>query len=483
MVQASQQPTRITITSVNNVVPSGSSIPGGSGYTTSGYTNGGGYTTSGYVIGPSGLKSSGYSSGSGYTTSGYVNGPSGLTSSSYNSGPGYTTSGYMNGPSGLTGSSYSSGVGSTASGYMNGASKITGSGYSSGLGYATGGYTVSSTPTASKGIPTSSINKSSQSSSGVFDTALATFRELPNGTRKVVGTIGNAVIASEKAAGQDIAAAIGASAYENKIMQIRANEQASFSQMVKQRDTARAAGQDTSKLDAQIKNFKYTPDDTSTIFPAVKKTNGQVIGDFAGVALDATTGGLSGEAKAVKGIGAAANVVRETSVVGGDAAKAARIETNAVRTIEVVSPVAVATTPAISTALRLNHVFDGGVVITKSGKAVGTGGHFVDEASNISIDRITGAADKNGVSRGLISVKDPNTGVLAAKAKVTTFFPSSWTREQATQETWIAFKNSKPVPKNPDQWEGISPSGVKIRGYFGKETGTAVAAWPIYLGN
>ncbi|MBK3666266.1 hypothetical protein JJE66_34245 [Bradyrhizobium diazoefficiens] len=139
-----------------------------------------------------------------------------------------------------------------------------------------------------------------QSSEKIFDLALATFRELPNGTTKVLGTIGNGLIASEKAAGQDIAAAWGASAYQRQIVQTRAREQASFSQLVKQRDAARAAGRDTTKLDAEIKNLKYTPDDTSSVFPALKKTNGQIAADFAGLALDTTSGGLGGAAKGAR---------------------------------------------------------------------------------------------------------------------------------------------------------------------------------------
>ena len=181
IVQASQQPTRISITPSNNSgpsgystpigysvpsgysapigysVPSGFSVPGGSSYTTSGYMTGSsGLVSSGYMTGSSGLTGSSYSSGQGYTTSGYMNGPSGLTGSSYSSGPGYTTSGYMNGPSGLTGSSYNSGPGYTTSGYLNGPSGITGNSYNSGPGYTTSGYTNSGGYSTGLGIPVGS---------------------------------------------------------------------------------------------------------------------------------------------------------------------------------------------------------------------------------------------------------------------------------------------------------------------------------------
>jgi hypothetical protein len=142
-----QQPTRITIAPANNGVPSGSSIPGGSGNRSGGYANG-----------PSGLVSGGYSSGAGYTAGGYTNGPSGLTSSGYNSG-----------------------VGSTASGYTNGASGLKSGGYSSGFGNTDGGKTTNS------GTGPRGGSQPSTSSSGIFDLALAAFRGLPAATKTVAG--------------------------------------------------------------------------------------------------------------------------------------------------------------------------------------------------------------------------------------------------------------------------------------------------------
>jgi hypothetical protein len=229
---APQQPTRISVTPASNAVPGGSSVPGGSGYQTSGYTNGGGYTASGYMTGSSGLTSSGYNSGSGYTTSGYINGPSGLTagsynagsgyttsgymtgqsgltSSGYNSGSGYTTSGYMNGPSGLTAGSYNAGSGYTTSGYMTGQSGLTSSGYKSGAGYTTSGYMVSGAAVLSgQGFTPVSGGKPSQSSSGIFDTALATFRELP----KASGDVGIGLVQGSASAIKNIAVGTGEAA-------------------------------------------------------------------------------------------------------------------------------------------------------------------------------------------------------------------------------------------------------------------------------
>ena len=371
MVQSSQ-PTRITIASPSN--PQSSSAPNSEGYNSGagmpiapGINSRPGITASGYnsapgiSTGPGIASGTGIRSGGGIPVESSLNSGSGLRSlpaasaTTYDSGPGIRV-----GP-GLAARSYNSGSGITSR-QIEAASLPP---------IATSKQITSPiAPTGSSGITASTTTNrpvsadATNASGGVFSqlyasikstlhptalftvetirgseksVAVDTLRGLPDATKTVVGAIGNAAIASEKAAGQDIAAAIGAPSYQQQIMQTRASEVSQFNQLINKRDAERAAGQDTSKLDAQVKNFKYTPDDTSTVFPAVKKTNGQVVGDFAGLALDATTGGsLGGEAKAVKGVGTAANVVRESSVVGGDTAKAVQ----ATRATEATSQIA-----------------------------------------------------------------------------------------------------------------------------------------------
>ncbi|AJZ89764.1 EndoU domain-containing protein [Cedecea neteri] len=81
---------------------------------------------------------------------------------------------------------------------------------------------------------------------------------------------------------------------------------------------------------------------------------------------------------------------------------------------------------------------------------------------------------------GYISVKDPATGQWIPKKAVTTFFLEQWSKRQAAQEIERAFKNSSPYSFNADKWQGISSSGIKIEGYYGKPDGTGATAWPVY---
>ena len=82
---------------------------------------------------------------------------------------------------------------------------------------------------------------------------------------------------------------------------------------------------------------------------------------------------------------------------------------------------------------------------------------------------MTAEADAVGVSKGYISVRNPKTGSWATKPTETTFFPTRWSKRQTMEEIKEAFANSKPI--SPKMWEGTSPSGVKIRGYYKKPEG------------
>ena len=53
----------------------------------------------------------------------------------------------------------------------------------------------------------------------------------------------------------------------------------------------------------------------------------------------------------------------------------------------------------------------------------------------------------------------------------------------STEEIEGAFQNSKPIPNTPGLWQGTSPSGVKIRGYYTKPEGGAATAWPVRIGD
>ncbi|QVM92944.1 DUF637 domain-containing protein [Pseudomonas entomophila] len=127
--------------------------------------------------------------------------------------------------------------------------------------------------------------------------------------------------------------------------------------------------------------------------------------------------------------------------------------------------------------IRFDHILDGGVNTLRSGERVGTGGHYL-RSPNVTVTRITGEADEFGVSKGYVSIRDPQTNSWANKKAETTFFPESWSKRQVQTEIEGAFRNSTPIAGS-ERWRGISPSGVRIEGYYGKPDGTGATAWPV----
>ncbi len=131
--------------------------------------------------------------------------------------------------------------------------------------------------------------------------------------------------------------------------------------------------------------------------------------------------------------------------------------------------------------IRMDHILNGEVKTLKDGTKVGSGGHYIRDP-NIKVEKITGAPDVNGVSTGYISVRDPATGQWVNKKAQTTFFPEHWSKRQTAQEIESAFKGSAPDPLDRNKWQGISSSGIKIEGYYGKPDGNGATAWPVYHG-
>ncbi|WP_375334980.1 EndoU domain-containing protein [Gilliamella apicola] len=124
-------------------------------------------------------------------------------------------------------------------------------------------------------------------------------------------------------------------------------------------------------------------------------------------------------------------------------------------------------------------MLNGEIKTYESGKKVGTRGHYLKDP-NIKVDKWTGEADVNGVTKGYISVRDPATGKWYEKQAETTFFPKHWSKRQIEKEIKSAFENSKPHPKYKGRWIGKSSSGVTMEGYYKKPNGTGATAWPVY---
>jgi hypothetical protein len=133
----------------------------------------------------------------------------------------------------------------------------------------------------------------------------------------------------------------------------------------------------------------------------------------------------------------------------------------------------------------MEHVFDGEVRthVNNAGKLFkrGVGGHYL-KSQNIRVSEVLGKADKNGVLKARIQVRDLETGKWINKQQPSTFYPDHWSRRQVKHEVKEAFYNSKPLSKY--MWQGRSPSGIDIQGYYNPKipNGSASTAWPVYQG-
>lgn len=115
-------------------------------------------------------------------------------------------------------------------------------------------------------------------------------------TMGVVKGVGNALISSEKALGQDVAAAIGGNLFAKDVakqQQALSDADLNYVKTLKQlRDKAKTENKDISRYDSLLANYKTTTGQTiSDLFPALNKTNMQVVGDIAGTTLDLLTAG------------------------------------------------------------------------------------------------------------------------------------------------------------------------------------------------
>jgi Bacterial EndoU nuclease len=129
-----------------------------------------------------------------------------------------------------------------------------------------------------------------------------------------------------------------------------------------------------------------------------------------------------------------------------------------------------ATTPNIDFA----HIINGNI----NSRGVGTGGHYL-RSPDVRVTQVTGPVNAQGVSQGYIQVRDLTTGRWIDKPTETTFFPTTWTQNQLRNEVTVAFQNSRPT-RVRNQWEGTSPSGIVIRGYY-TPNGGASTAYPVYV--
>ena len=107
-----------------------------------------------------------------------------------------------------------------------------------------------------------------------------------------------------------------------------------------------------------------------------------------------------------------------------------------------------------------------------------TGGHSLLHG-DVRIVKKIGNPAKNGVYRASIEVKKKN-GTWQAKTSnggVNTMFPENWDEARIIDEINSAWENRKDLKgRDNNMWQGISKSGVLIRGYKSPR----ITAYPVY---
>ena len=126
--------------------------------------------------------------------------------------------------------------------------------------------------------------------------------------------------------------------------------------------------------------------------------------------------------------------------------------------------------------MNVKHIFHG--EINQKGKAVGfhhrgSMGH----QGRARIVQILSPPNTLGVYKAEVEIYDSKRGRWIRKGDPSTFFPDSWSRARVLIEIRGAFQNQ--ILTGGNYWEGISPSGVIIRGYL-DNAGNINTAYPKY---
>lgn len=122
-----------------------------------------------------------------------------------------------------------------------------------------------------------------------------------------------------------------------------------------------------------------------------------------------------------------------------------------------------------------DHIIGGD--INSSGEKV-TGGHTLLRG-DVRIIKKIGSPASNGVYRATVEIKRPD-GKWQKKTSnggVNTMFPENWDEARVIDEINSAWENRKELKgRDSNMWQGISKSGVLIRGYKSPR----ITAYPVY---
>ena len=125
-----------------------------------------------------------------------------------------------------------------------------------------------------------------------------------------------------------------------------------------------------------------------------------------------------------------------------------------------------------------DHIIGGD--ISSNGEKV-TGGHTLLKG-DVRIVKKIGAPSKNGVYKASVEIRKPD-GTWQRKTSnggVNTMFPANWDEARVIEEINSAWENRKDLKgRDNNMWQGISKSGVLIRGYKSPR----ITAYPIFEGD
>ena len=125
-----------------------------------------------------------------------------------------------------------------------------------------------------------------------------------------------------------------------------------------------------------------------------------------------------------------------------------------------------------------DHIIGGD--ISSNGEKV-TGGHTLLRG-DVRIVKKIGAPSKNGVYKASVEIRRPD-GTWQRKTSnggVNTMFPANWDEARVIEEINSAWENRKDLKgRDSNMWQGISKSGVLIRGYKSPR----ITAYPIFEGD
>ena len=125
-----------------------------------------------------------------------------------------------------------------------------------------------------------------------------------------------------------------------------------------------------------------------------------------------------------------------------------------------------------------DHIIGGD--ISSNGEKV-TGGHTLLRG-DVRIVKKIGTPSKNGVYKASVEIKRPD-GTWQRKTSnggVNTMFPANWDEARVIEEINSAWENRKDLKgRDNNMWQGISKSGVLIRGYKSPR----ITAYPVFEGD